>query len=143
MVSISELAQDLKAQVEFQQTPRPMTDEEYELMVVHGLKRLFIDTGRADSYDSNKLYSIDDELVYDENLNINEEEYIKIVSQMQFFQTVRASVNSMVSYSTDALSVTQGDKPYANITGTLKELENERRIVYYKMVPYTITVNDA
>lgn len=143
MVSISELAQDLKAQVEFQQTPRPMTDEEYELMVVHGLKRLFIDTGRADSYDSNKLYSIDDELVYDENLNINEEEYIKIVSQMQFFQTVRASVNAMVSYSTDALSVTQGDKPYANITGTLKELENERRIVYYKMVPYTITVNDA
>lgn len=82
-------------------------------MVVHGLKRLFIDTGRADSYDSNKLYSIDDELVYDENLNINEEEYIKIVSQMQFFQTVRASVNAMVSYSTDALSVTQGDKPYA------------------------------
>ena len=143
MVSITELAQELKTLTEFQQTPRMLTDEEYESYVTEGLKKLFIDTGRADSYDRTKLCYVDDELMYDQDLSITEIEYIKIVSQIWFLKILRASVNEMVSYSTDALTVTQGDKPYANITGTLNELEKERRIVYYKMVPYTITVNDA
>ena len=103
---------------------------------------MLIDTGRSSTFSPSKLRTNDDGLVYDEDFNIDEIEYIMLVSQMRFFSIVRASVNEMVSYTTDALSVTQGDKPYANITGTLKELENERRIVYYKMVPYTITVNE-
>lgn len=142
MVSITELANELKTLVEYQQTPRVIEDYEYEAMIVHGLKRLLIDTGRSSTFSPSKLRTNDDGLVYDEDFNIDEIEYIMLVSQMRFFSIVRASVNEMVSYTTDALSVTQGDKPYANITGTLKELENERRIVYYKMVPYTITVNE-
>lgn len=142
MVSITALTNELKSLVEYQQTPRTIEDFEYESMIVYGLKRLLIDTGRASSFNTSNLRTDNGELIYDDNFNIDEIEYIMLVSQIRFFQIIRASVNEMVSYTTDALSVTQGDKPYANISGTLNELENERRIVYYKMVPYTITVNE-
>jgi hypothetical protein len=138
--NVSELANELHSLVEYQQTPRVITDGEYEAMILHGIKRLLIDTGRAAEYSASKLIYDDGMLYYDQEFTIDEIEYILLVSQIRFFGIVRASVNEMVSYTTNALSVTQGDKPYANITGTLRELENERRIVYYKMVPYTISM---
>lgn len=140
-IAVSALAGELKSLVEYQQTPRVITDSEYEAMIVYGIKRLFIDTGRAAEYDANKFVDDNGIMIYDQDFTIDEVEYVLLVAQIRFFGIVRASVNAMVSYTTNALSVTQGDKPYANITGTLHELENERRIVYYKMVGYTIAMD--
>ena len=44
----------------------------------------------------------------------------------------------MSSYSTDALSVTGGDKPYKNIQETISELKREQAAIYYTMVRHTI-----
>lgn len=46
----------------------------------------------------------------------------------------------MVGYSTNALTVTNADKPYANVKDTIEKLDNERRIVYYKMSRYALGV---
>lgn len=144
MVSLYELAQELQTKVEYQETPRVLSDDEYIAMVARAIRKLYVDTGRASIY-SGSLYTENEddmEVYFVPDLGADEIEYIMILAQMEFFKMIRASVNQMVSYTTDALSVTQGDKPYANITGTLNELENERRIVYYKMVPYTIAVGE-
>lgn len=54
-----------------------------------------------------------------------------------FFKKVQSDVNNIVGYTTDALSITNADKPYAHLQDTIGELEKERRIVFFKMVPYT------
>ena len=137
MIQLSVLADELKAKTEYQETPRQITSEEYTAAIVYGLKRLYIDTGRASAWSDDLI----DNGTFTEDLLIDEIEYVLIMAQMRFFQIVRASVNEMVSYTTNALSVTQGDKPYQNITGTLNELENERRILYYKMVRFALGEN--
>ena len=144
MTNVDELTEELMSYVEFQQLPRTIDYDEYRAMVVRGIRKLYVDTGRSGSY-TGVLYTINDDdgkLYFRDDLGADEVEYVLILSQMEFYRTIRASVNEMVSYTTDALSVTQGDKPYANITGTLNELENEGRIVYFKMIPYTIAVTE-
>lgn len=59
-----------------------------------------------------------------------------LVAQIGFFKKVQADVNNIVGYTTNALTVTGADKPYAHLQDTIANLENERRIVYYKMHRY-------
>lgn len=139
MLNLTELAEDLKAKTYWQITPTEMEDSQYLAMVLHGLKRLFIDTGRARQYNVLNLTTLDDgSYCYEGHFEIDEEEYIKICSQIDFFQKVQNAYNEKVSYTTDALSVTNADKPYANLKDTIANLENERRIVYFKMVRFVL-----
>ena len=45
---------------------------------------------------------------------IDEEAYILICAQIEFFRKVQSDVNNIVGYTTDALTVTNADKPYTN-----------------------------
>lgn len=36
------------------------------------------------------------------------------------------------------MSITNADKPYVNIGQTIAELMNRQRVLYYKMVRYTL-----
>ena len=142
MLNITKLAEWLKEQTEWQETPVPLTDQNYINMVIDGIERLFVDTGRSTSY-SEDLYVVvetpeGEYYGYDANFPLDEKRYIQICSQMNFFSKVQSDVNNTFGYSTDALTVTNADKPYANLKDTLDKLDNERRIIYYKMVRYTL-----
>ena len=145
MLNISKIAKWLKEQTEWQETPVPVTEANYINMVIDGIERLFVDTGRSDEYDENLYQTIEIpdgvEIIYDANFPLDERRYIKLCSQMNFFSKVQSDVNNTFGYSTDALTVTNADKPYANLKDTLDKLDNERRIVYYKMVRYTLGVS--
>ena len=139
MLSLTALANELKERTEWQQTPEVLTDSHYLAMVLRGLKRLFIDTGRATEYNVMKLTTLeDDSYNYDDVFEVDEVEYILLCAEIFFFQKVQTDVNNAFGYSTDALTVTNADKPYANLKDTISNLDNERRIVYFKMVRYTI-----
>lgn len=138
MLNLTELAIELQEGTEWQETPQPLTQSQYLGMILRGLKRLFIDTGRARQYDPDKLIVDNDVCYYDETFLIDEEEYIKLCSQLEFFRKVQTDVNNTFGYSTDALTVTNADKPYANLKNTLGEIEEYRRILFYKMVRYTL-----
>ena len=71
-------------------------------------------------------------------LTADEYEYALTTAEMGFYRKVQADVNRIVGYSTDAMTITNADKPYANISQTLAELANRQRILYYKMVRYTL-----
>lgn len=136
---ITELAHRLQVLTEWQKTPIELSEFDYEQMVINGIRRLFIDTGRASSYNADLIIRDEqDDATYDGDFLIDEEEYILLVAQIGFYQRVANDVNNIVGYTTDALTVTNADKPYANLADTITKLERERRILYYKMVRYTM-----
>ena len=140
MTNIIELAQELKDIVSWQRTPEELEDADYIKMIINGIKTLYIDTGRASEYSNDMIvYSglVDPEIWFTVDLPIDEEKYVLIVAQIAFFKKVQSDVNNIVSYTTDALSVANADKPYAHLQDTIANLENERRIVFYKMVSYS------
>ena len=142
MLNISKLVEWLKEETEWQETPYQLTDGNYVHMVVNGLERLFVDTGRSEQYNEEKYVTVvepDGEyFCYEADFPLDEKRYIQICSLMNFFSKVQSDVNNRFGYSTDALTVTNADKPYANLKDTLDKLDNERRIIYYKMVRYTL-----
>lgn len=139
-ISVSQLAKELQNKTAWQRTPLPLYEDDYEEIVKYGIQRLFIDTARASVY-KESLFSTDEvsgEKLFMMDLLIDEQEYALLCAQIRFFQQVAADVNNIVGYTTDALTVTNADKPYANIKDTIATLENERRITYYKMARYAM-----
>lgn len=140
MTNISELANELKDATRWQKTPLPLSDNDYVSIIIRALKRLYFDTGRASVFNMDMITKNDDENVcFTEDLPIDEEEYVLLCAQIGFFNQVKTDVNNIVGYTTDALSVTNADKPYANIKDSIEKLENERRITYYKMIRYVMS----
>lgn len=140
MTNISELANELKDATRWQKTPLPLSDNDYISIIIRALKRLYIDTGRASVFNMDMITKNDEENVcFTEDLPIDEEEYVLLCAQIGFFNQVKTDVNNIVGYTTDALSVTNADKPYANIKDSIEKLENERRITYYKMIRYVMS----
>lgn len=140
MTNISELTNELKDATRWQKTPLPLSDNDYVSIIIRALKRLYIDTGRASVFNMDMITKNDEENVcFTEDLPIDEEEYVLLCAQIGFFNQVKTDVNNIVGYTTDALSVTNADKPYANIKDSIEKLENERRITYYKMIRYVMS----
>ena len=140
MTNISELANELKDATRWQKTPLPLSDNDYVSIIIRALKRMYIDTGRASVFNMDMITKNDEENVcFTEDLPIDEEEYVLLCAQIGFFNQVKTDVNNIVGYTTDALSVTNADKPYANIKDSIEKLENERRITYYKMIRYVMS----
>lgn len=137
-LSITDLAIWLQEETAWQATPEPISHLDYKHMIVRGLKRLFIDTGRASEYDQSLLDAGAEGWTYNRNFLIDEEEYIILCAQIVFFKRVQSDVNNILGYSTDALTVTNSDKPYANLRNTIDELEKRRRELYYRMPRYTL-----
>lgn len=141
MTNLNTLIEALKEITSLQQTPRPFTEGDYRTMIIMGVKTLYIDTGRALEWHEDMM--IEDEqdcpgLWLSEDLKLDEEKYVLLCAQIAFYRRVQSAVNNIVSYTTNALSVTGGDKPYAHLKDTIGELENEKRKTYYKMRRYTI-----
>lgn len=148
--SITALAEVLKEDVAWQRTPEAVSQEQYETMIAQAIKRLYIDTGRASEYDpewlttaetENEDGEMEEQSIFDVDLKIDEEMYVLLLAKIAFFKKVQSDVNNIVGYTTDALTVTNADKPYAHLQDTIADLDKERRIVYYKMVRYCLGVS--
>lgn len=148
--SIAALAELLKEDTAWQRTPEIITQEQYESMVAQAIKRMYIDTGRASEYNpewmkvaevENEDGEMEEQKIFDVDLKIDEEAYILLLAKISFFKKVQSDVNNIVGYTTDALTVTNADKPYAHLQDTIADLDKERRIVYYKMVRYCLGVS--
>lgn len=139
MLNIIELAEELHELTKWQDTPEVLKENDYVRMVVRAVKKFFVDINHPDEY-SQSLWTVNDsnETCYDRDFLIDEEEYIKILCKLEFFQRVQTDSNNIVGYTTNALSVTNADKPYANLKDTIGDLQHERRIAFNKMVRYTL-----
>lgn len=75
-------------------------------------------------------------LSFADDLPLDEREYVILTAQMSLLKKAQTSVNELTSYSTDAMTVTHGDKPFANLQQTIDGVETERLRVWYKMFRY-------
>ena len=106
--------------------------------LAHGLESMWIATGKGTTFDFTWL-------VYDTNgiltsttqdLSIDELRYAYLKAKIEFFKQVQTDVNNIVGYTTDALTVTNADKPYQNLAQTIENLEKELRQIFYTMIRY-------
>lgn len=125
------LCAKLKSITSLQQTPIPYTDFEYAEFVIDGIKALYVDLNKSEAYRD----EFDEEIqeFVDKQLLISEEEYILLKAHHRFYETVQADVNNIVGYSTDSLSVTNADKPYANISNEMARIERRLIDLFFKV----------
>ena len=139
MLNLTEFAEELHEVTAWQETPVVLQMEDYIKIVQRALRKFFVDINHPEEYNTN-LYIIDDDgdVLYDREFLIDEEEYILTLCKIEFFKRVQSDVNNVFGYSTDALTVTNADKPYVNLQTTISDLEHERRINFNKMIRYTL-----
>ena len=142
MLNITEMANELQEITAWQDTPQPLSAEDYIRIVKRAVRDFFVDINRASEFSKDKYITemIDEKEVifYDRDFLADEEVYILILCKIEFFQRVQTDVNNAFGYTTNALTVTNADKPYKNLAETLNGLYNERRIKFNKMVSYTL-----
>lgn len=51
-LSVTALANELYDLTKWQKTPEPLTADDYEQFIIYGIKKLFVDTGRASAYNT-------------------------------------------------------------------------------------------
>lgn len=136
--SISQMVEELMEITAWQATPEPLTYDQYTQMIINGIRRLYIDTNRPELFSRDLITVENGETIYNAEIPQNEQYYALLCAQIDFFKKVQSDVNNIVGYTTNALTVTNADKPYANLKDSIANLENERRIVYYKFVTYTL-----
>lgn len=142
MLNITELANELQELTAWQDTPQVLTSEDYIKIVKRAVRDFFVDINRPTEYNKDN-FIIDDlngtEVVfYNREFQADEEVYILVLCKIEFFQRVQMDVNNAFGYTTNALTVTNADKPYKNLAETLNGLYHERRIKFNKMVRYTL-----
>lgn len=139
MLNATEMANELQELVAWQETPVALQDSDYLKIILRGVKRFFVDINHPNDYNiENWTTDEGGNTFYDYEFNVTEETYIMLLCKLEFFKRVQTDVNNAFGYSTDALTVTNADKPYANLKNTVDDLEHERRIVFNKMVAYTL-----
>lgn len=114
-----------------QETPIEYTEEDYDLLIVDGIKSLYVDLNKSAVYrtefDETSLSFIDKELL------ISEEEYILLKAHLAFYKMVQADVNTIVGYSTDSITITNADKPYANLNAEMERIEKRLVELFFKV----------
>lgn len=110
-------------------------------LLLEAIRHMFIKTGRYNQY-SLDIFTFDEEtgvaISMDYDLETDEYEYVLLYAKCGFLRKVQTLVNNIVGYTTDALSVTNADKPFQYLASSIAECEKELRKIFYSMVRYTI-----
>ena len=132
------LAKVLFDRIEWQNVPDPVTINDMTKYIADAIRHLYTMTGRALLF-SESMFTSDENGIYTEfsgDLPLDEREYVILSAQIAFLRKVQSSVDDLTSYTTDAMSITHGDKPYANLQQTITDLESMCRSIWYKMGRY-------
>lgn len=137
MTDVVKLAKRQFTRIEWQTVPSDIGQEEQTELIVDGIRYLYVMTGRASLFTNDKLTE-DNGLftIFADDLALDEEEYVIVSAQVAFYRKVQSDVSKLTSYSTDAMTVSHGDKPFANLQQMIEDAESIRRQIWYKMTRY-------
>lgn len=129
--SLLDLMEEFKDEIALYKTPITYDDSLYQKIIIKASKQFYIDIGWGSLWDSHySVISSTPTLSID--LSIIEREYIVAWAQIIFVDQIKGDVAKLVSYSTDGLSITQGDKPYKNLSDDRNNLINRLHELFYK-----------
>jgi len=129
--SLTSIKDQLIKNVVHQRTPFTYTDAIYKNLTLLGCKRFYMDSGIENSWSDE--YTAGDTPSLSRTLTILEQEYCIKSSEIEFLKKVRAYWNTMIGYTTNALSIKMVDKPFKFLTETIKELEVDLVGLFHKM----------
>lgn len=137
MTDIVRLAEALFDRIEWQNVPDTVDMIDIGRYVANGIRHLYTMTGRALRF-SEDMFTMEGDMYvsFSEPLALDEREYVLLSAQIEFLRKVQTTVDDLTSYTTDAMSVSHGDKPYANLQQTITDLESMRRTIWYKMARF-------
>lgn len=105
--------------------------------IAEAIRYLYVITGRALTFSDDMFIKEDDLFVsFTETLALDEQEYVLVTSEIDFFKKVQSNVSDLTSYTTDAMSVSHGDKPFANLQQKIEDLVSIQNKIWYKMIRY-------
>ena len=124
------LIENFRRRVKLQQVPIEYDSDDYVFQLIEGIKQLYVDLGITEEFEVDFDYK---NLSFNRNLTITEEEYILVCASIYFYQVVQQDVNTIVGYSTDSLTITNADKPYANISNEINKLITRQTELFWKL----------
>lgn len=137
MTDIMLQAKRLYERIEWQNVPEVMAQEDLSSIIADGIRDLYVMTGRAMQFDES-LFSKEEDMyvAFSNDLLLDEQEYVLATAEIMFYRKVQTSVNQQTSYTTDAMALTHGDKPFANLQQTIDEARRKQRMYWFKMPRY-------
>ena len=142
MTDLDKLAKRLFKKIKWQDVPEQVGADDLVDLLCNAIRMLFVISGRTFLFSEDMfIYDTEDEKrespkYFNYDFEIDEIEWILLVGQIEFYKTCRSNVDDLTSYTTDAMAVTHGDKPYKNLSNTIEGLEDERNVVWTRMVRF-------
>lgn len=137
MTDMIELAHEQYDRIQWQTVPEDVTREDLTGFIARGIRDLYVKTGRSEVFSEDMFVRTENEYeTFSETLPLDEQQYVLVSAEICFYSKVQTTVDTLTSYSTDALSVTHGDKPFANLQQRITDLKMEQRQIWYKMTRY-------
>lgn len=137
MTDIVLLAKKLYQRIEWQNVPETVTMEDLTILISDAIRHLYVMTGRAQGFDESKFVRNDEMyMTFADDLPLDEREYVIVFAELSLYKKVQTSVNELTSYTTDAMAVSHGDKPFANLQQTIDGTERRLEQIWYKMIRY-------
>lgn len=138
MTDVVALAQRLHRKINSQRTPEEVHWTDQVHWISEAIRKLYVISGRQALF-SEEMFVYDESGnvgSFEQTLSLDEEEWVLLEAQIEFYKWVQASHDDLVSYSTDAMAVTHGNKPYEHIGETIDRLEGERNRIWYTMTRF-------
>ena len=151
MTDIVKLAQRLHRRIQWQEIPEELTSTDLMEIICDAIRMLYVISGRTFVYSDDMFIDtlpIDDEeeainsdddidgLWFTEDLALDEQEWVLLEGEISFYNMALSNVDDLTSYTTDAMAVTHGDKPYKNIKSTVEDRQRKQAVVWTRMVRF-------
>lgn len=151
MTDIVKLAQRLHRRIQWQEIPEELTSTDLMDIICDAIRMLYVISGRTFLYSDDMFIDtlpIDDEeeainsdedidgMWFTEDLALDEQEWVLLEGEISFYNMALSNVDDLTSYTTDAMAVTHGDKPYKNIKATVEDRQAKQAVVWTRMVRF-------
>lgn len=142
MTNIITLAQRLHKRIRWQEIPEELNSSDLIDIICDAIRMLYVISGRTFQFSEDKFVIVEDEhgniasADFEDDLELDEQEWILLESEIAFYNMALSNVDDLQSYTTDAMSVTHGDKPYKNIKATVEDRQQKQAVVWTRMVRF-------
>ena len=142
MTDIVKLAQRLHRRIQWQEIPEQLTSSDLIDIICDAIRMLYVISGRTFQYSEEKFIeeqrenSEETDFYFEDDLEIDEIEWILLEGEIAFYNLALSNVDDLQSYTTDAMAVTHGDKPYKNIKSTIDDRKEKQAVVWTRMVRF-------
>ena len=140
MTDVVALAKKLYRAINQQTTPEAVGQIDLVYLIMDAIEELYIISGRQSQFsdDMFDLNVTEEEITctFEKDLSTDERRWVVLDAEINFFKWVQNSVDDMFSYSTDAMAVSHGHKPYKNIGETIADRKEMLNRIWYSMVRF-------